>query len=204
MCFSLFWFVNEYPFSTSHKVRKANRRQETAQQIAAQIWVNSGLTSRRRKRSGKCFGLRRFNPDDCWLARSCHHQHLFGPINRHEGATALRQPHLFAHRKRARTDHPRQIATPQPQPQQANGCFAIEHLGRGNDRPTDHQLALERPKCINARERNDQFVVSDLSGNRHAATTLLRCCETGFQVGEDVVDGLETNRQTHETREHTS
>jgi hypothetical protein len=36
-----------------------------------------------------------------------------------------------------------------------------------------------------------------------AAATLLRCCETGFQVGEDVVDGLETYRQPHEAWEYT-
>ena len=175
MCFSLFRFVNEFPFSTSHKVRNANRRQKTAQQIAAQIWVNNGLTSR--KHCGKCLGLGCFNPNNRWLARSRHHQYLFGPIHRHEGTTALWQPHLFADRKRARTNHPWQIATPQPQLKQANGCFAIKHLGRSNDRPTDHQIALERPESINARERDDQFVVSDLRGNRHNGsniTSLLR------------------------------
>ena len=66
------------------------------------------------------------------------------------------------------------------------------------------ESALECPQGINASERDDQFVVSDLCSYCHAAATLLRCCETGFQVGEDVFDGLETNRQTHETREYTS
>ena len=35
------------------------------------------------------------------------------------------------------------------------------------------------------------------------AITLLRRRETRFQVSEDVVNGLETNRQTHQTWIHT-
>ena len=203
MCFSLFRFVNEYPFSTSHKVRNANRRQKTAQQIGPQIWVNNGLTSQTRKKRGKCLGLRGFYPNQRGLARSGHYQHLFGPVHRHKGTTALRQPDLFAHRKRACTDNARQIATPQSQSQQANGCLAIKHLGRSNDRPTDHQLALKGPHCIDTCERDDEVVVRDLRGYRHSGTRLLRCCEAGFQVGEDVVDRFKTNRQTHQTWEHT-
>ena len=65
------------------------------------------------------------------------------------------------------------------------------------------ESALKRPHGIHASQPDDHAFRSEFSSYCHAAAMLLRCCETGFQVGEDVFDGLETNRQTHEAWEHT-
>ncbi len=115
----------------------------------------------------------------------------------------MRQTDLFAHAEGSRADHTGQVTAPQPQPQQLDGSLPTHYLDRHDVLALDDETSFDRPHCIHASQRDDQIFRSEFCTHCHVAVRLLRGCETGFQVGEDVVDGLETNRQPHEAWEYT-
>ena len=127
---------------------------------------------------------------------------MFGPINAHEGPAPPRQTGLSADAERASTNKARNKTAVQPQPEKRHDLFARHHPYRHDVRPIDHQPSLQCPDDVEPRERNNERLGSDFDANRHAARSLLCGFEALFQVGENVVDGLETNRQTHEAWKH--